>query len=395
MKKNMLIIICILMGYSALYAETTVYYNIDETSGTAINDGGDYQPAYNGTPGFYNGVSGQTGGFALGEAGKFGKAIRFTSTNGSSVGGWVLTNSAPVLGRNFTFSFWINATDRQSTTPNPWINSAWATYAVAASGAKVVIYSNTDAGVGTGLTARLYDYSSTDSIPCVTTKLATMGVNAESNVWHHVAAVVTDLADITLYVDGVQYLSGSATSGYGAGTNGMDGLKLGGRFGANGANNKYVNGLMDEFKIFNWAMTQEEITALYQTKISSPNPADGAIGVHVLNGTMLSWETDSSAVITSRTVRLATDLAMTNVLHTFTPGSNTVNVTGLNHGVDYYWRVDIAGTLNDQPFSVQGPVWQFTGSQCNIATDITGDCVVDFKDFAVIANNWLTSEYQQ
>ncbi|HBG28236.1 MAG: hypothetical protein A2Y10_12865 [Planctomycetes bacterium GWF2_41_51] len=260
MQIYLLLFVACLTGISN--ATVLVHYNFDDISGTTVTDTA--SGLYDATLGSYS-QTGQTGSYTTVGAGKYDDGIGFYSSNGSGSGGWALADTAPVLGRSFTFSFWIN-TDR-------WTNSAWATYAVAASGAKMVIYSNTDAGVGTGLTARLYDYSATDAIPCVTSKLATMGVNAESNVWHHVAAVVTDLADITLYVDGVQYLSGSSTSGYGAGTANMDGLKLGGRFGANGSNNKYVSGSMDDFAIFDTALNAEQIADIYESSMPIPEPA--------------------------------------------------------------------------------------------------------------------------
>lgn len=61
-----------------------------------------------------------------------------------------------------------------------------------------------------------------------------------------------------------------------------------------------------------------------------------------------------------------------------------------NNCTQYYWRIDTA-LCTDCPF-IQGPVWNMktTCDRPAPAGDINCDCRVDFKDIAIVANNWLT-----
>ncbi|HBG28545.1 MAG: hypothetical protein A2Y10_19880 [Planctomycetes bacterium GWF2_41_51] len=259
MKKQIYLLFFVVFLSGVSNATMLVHYTFDEATGATTV--ADTAGSYNGTLGSYQSGT-NTGLYATGLAGKYGNAAGFYSSNGSSAGGWTLADATPLLSSSFTVSFWIN-TER-------WLNSAWFTYVNQASGLKMIVYSETTGTGATGLSAKIGDYSSTDSITVVN-RLA-LGTTGTSNEWLHVAAVVTNLSDLTLYVDGVSYASSTSTAGYGFGTAGMDGLKLGGRFGANGTNNKYVNGLMDDFAIIDSALNAEQILAIYNSSIPIPEP---------------------------------------------------------------------------------------------------------------------------
>lgn len=123
----------------------------------------------------------------------------------------------------------------------------------------------------------------------------------------------------------------------------------------------YFNCSYDEFRIYNYAMSDTEIAILSQrTKASNPGPADGA---SVLCGNIeLGWQAGIKAV--SHDIYFGTDFTAIN---NATPESHTgvtyasVDVNsydpgGLNCRKTYYWRID---EVND-PNIWKGDVWSFT-----------------------------------
>jgi len=123
--------------------------------------------------------------------------------------------------------------------------------------------------------------------------------------------------------------------------------------------------------------------------ITAPSPANGARGVNPA-GLTLRWTTLDGGPYKY------------DVYLSVPPDSNPVLVSGnqdpnsytpspeLDYGKTYCWRVDVkneGGTL-----LVTGPVWTFaTGSACNppLLADTNGDCIVDMRDFAQLALEWL------
>lgn len=268
MKKSVMLVLYMVFSFIGVSDATVLlHYTFDGISGSMVDDTG-ASGLYDGTLDCYQ-PSGTTGSYTAGLTGKYGDAVQFTSSNGSTAGGWSLA-SEPVIAlpSSFTVSFWVNT--------SRWTNSAWVTYADSSTDMKFIIYAHNESSGVQGITARMYDGGAITGTQ-VATKLAYTGNLSEtSGVWHHIAAVVTECSDITLYVDGTQYLSSSTTTaGYSTGPSGysFEGLKLGGRFGTNGTNNKYVSGLMDDFAMFDTAFSAAQVAALYNSQFAIPEPA--------------------------------------------------------------------------------------------------------------------------
>jgi hypothetical protein len=88
------------------------------------------------------------------------------------------------------------------------------------------------------------------------------GPTLEVDVWYHVAATSSG-GEVTLYVDGAPYSTGTPTLETGTGAFYIG--KIGGSPGAE----RRLDGAVDEVAVYDRALTAEEIAALY---------ADGAAG---------------------------------------------------------------------------------------------------------------------
>lgn len=110
---------------------------------------------------------------------------------------------------------------------------------------------------------------------------------------------------------------------------------------------EYFNGLMDEIKIYNTALTTRELIAMSgkASKPFGPDPADGQIAV--TSGT-LTWGT----VAGSEKVYVGTDPNALGLAAEGTSGSYTI--ADLVAEQVYCWRVDVDG--------VAGDVWSFTAA---------------------------------
>ena len=124
----------------------------------------------------------------------------------------------------------------------------------------------------------------------------------------------------------------------------------------------HFNGKIDDVRIYDRALTSEEIWQLYQggvgPKASNPNPADGATGVDP--NTVLSWSPGKDAA--SHDVYLGTDY---NDVNDATPDSNeymgnfdvnNYDPNGLDLLTTYYWRIDEVSTST----TYKGDIWSFT-----------------------------------
>lgn len=104
----------------------------------------------------------------------------------------------------------------------------------------------------------------------------TSAASLTANKWHHIVAVSTGQDNVIFYVNGVAYTttkSGSIatpTSGFGSTSIGRSG----------DFNGNYFPGSIDEVRIYNRALSQDEITTLYQSgamKLLTPN-SSGLVG---------------------------------------------------------------------------------------------------------------------
>jgi len=194
-----------------------------------------------------------------------------------------------------------------------------------------------------------------------------MDVGAAATGWHHLAGVYNaDAHTQTVYVDGVvvDENTGVTITATGAGDVWFGGAK---------SVTEFLDALIDDVRIYNHALTEEEIQIVmlsggegYPTA-SSPTPADGAI--HPDTWVNLAWRAGDFAV--SHDVYLGDnfDDVDAGAESTF-QGNQTATFLvvgfpgfaypdGLVPGTTYYWRIDeVNDTEPNSPW--KGPVWSFS-----------------------------------
>jgi len=193
--------------------------------------------------------------------------------------------------------------------------------------------------------------------------------------WHHVAAALQSagaptVLDIRLYVDGVQEaISDSQLVDVNTVSTGRS-VRIG-----DGHQNRPVLGLIDDVRIYDKALTQEELDAVMRIdplRAWRPYPATGSI-VDIRTATPLTWMSGDSA--SKHDVYLGTDTvavaAATNAdatgiyqeqtsVTSFTPAGDIL------WGQKYFWRVD---EINTDGTVTKGKVWSFTVADYLIVDD--------------------------
>lgn len=184
-----------------------------------------------------NGACGQSCPTA-GGAGKYGNALSFNGS-GNAV---AMGSSAVLKPAHFTIGAWFNVASGQAV--------GWHT-----------IYRWRMYGVGLGLSnAKLQVFVYTSTAPSYS--VTTTGTY-DDGTWHHVAATF-DGTTLALYVDGSFTLSTPATGSvyYGSGGAGI------GRDGD--YNGSYFTGLIDDFALYDVALSPEEITSIFHSTTAIP-----------------------------------------------------------------------------------------------------------------------------
>ncbi|HEX41384.1 MAG TPA: LamG domain-containing protein, partial [Phycisphaerales bacterium] len=176
--------------------------------------------------------------------------------------------------------------------------------------------------------------------------------------WHHVAAVVGQ-ADMQLYVDGVLAVSGSTATPMSAlGTTANNWLGRS-QYAADG----YLSGDLDDFRIYDYAMTAQEIPQAMRGDpllAWNPQPGNGA-SVTIDQVTSISWMAGDLAV--QHDVYFGVDASAVANATTTTAGiykgrqTGTTYAAGLEMGRTYYWRID---EVNSDSTITKGRVWSFT-----------------------------------
>jgi len=220
---------------------------------------------------------------------------------------------------------------------------------------------------GTGRTLLLADAA--DGIRAYLGGTSTLsGVIEEADLWYHVAMVVTEggAADtITFYINGeqagtpAQVDSEDCEGDYLIGTNkGLDG--------------RWINGLVDDFRLYNHALSEAEVLAAMGGADSypyalGPDPADGAMIEDTWAN--LSWSPGELAV--SHDVYIGDNFDdVNNAAETTFQGNQTGTFIvvgfpgfafpdGLVPGITYYWRIDeVNDTEPNSPW--KGDIWSFS-----------------------------------
>ncbi len=184
--------------------------------------------------------------------------------------------------------------------------------------------------------------------------------------WHHAAAVLESagaptVANIRLYVDGVQEaISDSLVVDVNT-VAGTRSVRIG-----DGHQLRPVLGMLDDVRIYDKALTQEELDAVLRIdplRAWRPYPATGAV-VDVRTATPLTWSAGDSAA--KHAVYLGTDAAAvaaagsadtTGIYQGQTSTTSFTPTGAILWGQKYFWRVD---ELKADGAVTKGKVWSFT-----------------------------------
>jgi len=179
----------------------------------------------------------------------------------------------------------------------------------------------------------------------------------DDSTWHHLAGIRDQQAKkLRLYVDGdlVDELD-DATEDINSGQSIWIGDHL----------NRYYEGLIDDARIYDRALTQDEVQQIMRgdpTLAWNPEPTRGAV-VDVRDAAFLSWSAGDAAA--SHNVYLGTERDATAAAGTDSaeyqgnqPGTS-LSLAGLVEfgGGDYYWRID---EVQADGALVAGNIWKFT-----------------------------------
>ncbi len=292
-------------------------YALNEGAGTTVTDA-----SGNGNTGTIS------GGVAWSTAGRWGGALSFNGVN-SLVR--VASSASLNLGAAMTLEAWIQPTAAQS---------GWRT----------IVQREVDA---------YFLNASNDSGPLRPAGGGTLGgatvfvsgpTASPINAWTHVALTYNGTT-LRLYVNGVLAASQARTGSIQASSNPL-------WIGGNSPYGEYFQGLIDEIRIYNRALTQAEIQADMAAPIApaAPDPTPPSVPTNltatVLNATQinLSWtaSTDNVAV-TGYRVERCQGVGCTNFAQVGAPVVAAFSDTGLAPGTSYTYRVraaDAAGNFS-------------------------------------------------
>ncbi|GEM_PF-2895611 len=235
------------------------HYTFDETAGTTANDS---VGSYNGT--LVNATGTPAYSFDnQSVSGKYGNALYFRGPNASNGGVGddyinVTTgdSSLPGAGDNFSVSMWVQT--------NNW-----------GQGALLFSYNLNNLQFTVGL----YTITTGPQIEVYSKNVTTNVVNREQylidaaelngDVWHLITVSVTD-GDPIIYLDGITESGSLNTDAWTAGT----GINIGRR---NASTKKYFTGAMDDFAMFDTALTAEQVAAIYNSTTAIPEPTTMAM----------------------------------------------------------------------------------------------------------------------
>ncbi len=194
-----------------------------------------------------------------------------------------------------------------------------------------------------------------------------------STGWRHVAAT-WDLTDgVRLYVDGVQV--GSAAHNTNVKT--LAAMRLGRPFGT-GSGNCYYDGLMDDVRLFNYAISAAKVTEIVNKgedplRAGTPNPGNRAV-VPINRATPLSWSQGQKA--SGHDVYFGLDkaaVADANASDTTGVYRGRQSVTSYTppegvqfSGGPYYWRID---EVNTDATITTGGLWNFSVTDYAVVED--------------------------
>jgi thermitase len=175
--------------------------------------------------------------------------------------------------------------------------------------------------------------------------------------WNHIAITFNGSASpsMRIYVDGIEKASASPPAPGVLPTCLM--------IGRRGDSDAFFNGKLDDVRIYNRALSAEELRIYRCVKASNPNPTDGQMSV--APNVVLNWLPGRDAV--THDVYFGTGYNDVNVAAQGSSeymgnqdanywGTNNYAPAGLDFNTTYYWRIDEVDATN----TTKGDVWSFT-----------------------------------
>jgi hypothetical protein len=327
-RKEYVLVVAVLLVQTALGAafdpntdpSLMGYWSFNEGSGTVAADRSGH------------GNDGQLMNGPTWVAGKIAGALKF-----DGVDDYVLVpHNASLLptGNEVTVSVWINA--ERHTGPN---NATWQ--GILSKGDNPRLYSLYTEASGalhfsTGPSGAFVGTLSTGQVPL--------------HEWVHVVAMVSGGQHV-YYINGQP--AGTSGSGATLPAGGTSPLNIG---RTPDEPDREFLGMIDDVRLYNRALTAEEIKKLIPPKLRAfdPRPADGAFGVAM---PLLQWAPGETALFHNVYVGTSPDLTDADLKSARSPMAMYYHVAGFTPGATYYWRVDEIEP--DMVTIYTGNVWSF------------------------------------
>ena len=194
------------------------------------------------------------------------------------------------------------------------------------------------------------------------------GYDVSDDEWHHVACVAPENAtfsSVVLYKDGIVVPHHDDYGTDPLGYSGEGPLYIGDSGNAPGSsNNGPINGSIDDVRLYDKALTAEEIAGVMRFNVDlawGPGPAhDASFEVDVVDA--LEWQPGQNSVSyqvyfgTDEAAVMAADNGDVTGIYLGSVDANTLPVPSLDFGQTLYWRVD--SVLADGAIR-QGELWRF------------------------------------
>ncbi len=311
-----------LSGYSNVASTTTnatsaglvAAFGFDEGSGSTVSDASG------------SGNNGSVANTAW-VAGKYGQALSF---NGTSSRVTVPDSASLHLSSAMTLEAWVNPAT---------VTAAW----------RDVIYKGND-------NYYLEGTSDPSAVPGAGGTFGTAYGSATlpANAWSFLA-VTYDRTTVRLYVNGQLAGSLAATGAIATSTNPLS-------IGSDSLYGQYFQGLIDEVRVYNTALTQAQMQTDMNTPVSAPSPPSNLTATVVSTTEVdLSWgaSTGGTGGITGYQIERCQGAACSNFAQVGTSTGTTFNNTGLTANTSYSYRVRATDAAGHGTYS--GVVSAFTG----------------------------------
>jgi hypothetical protein len=177
------------------------------------------------------------------------------------------------------------------------------------------------------------------------------GVNVTAGTWFHAAVVITEAGatdTIQIYVNGKP--AGAAVQ------KAMENSEGPYFIGCHKNLTNFWDGLIDDVRLYNRALSAAEVQALVPPKVKAMNP-DPASGSAAVVTPLLRWTAGETAVLHNVYVGTDPNLGAKDLVQPRAPVAMYFHVPGLTPGATYYWRVDEIEA--DMTTVHTGDVWTF------------------------------------